>query len=105
MSIFGELSEKDDDRRGPNRRVLPGECQIASCPIYSEGRDGVAPLITRVEEIPARINLEGPWLSAPGPLRPHKPQGARFANREIGDTIVQPVGSIDEFSVRRDHHL
>jgi len=105
MSIFGELSEKDDDRRGPNRRVLPGECQIASCPIYSEGCDGVAPLITRVEEIPGRINIEAPRVIAPGPLLSHKRQGARLANREIGDTIVQPVGSIDEFSVRRDHHL
>src|SRR5208283_128008 len=95
----------NDDRRGTHWCVLTGKSEVARFPIDAESSDRVTPLITRIKKIPCGVDIKAARIIASSPFFPVERKGARLADGKPGDTVVQPIGSIDESSVMRDHDL
>ena len=97
--------QKNDNPRSPYGRVLPGEGEIPGFPVHSEARDCVTPLIARIKEISCRIEIEATRIVAAGPCLSDKRQLSALAYREERNAVVQPVGSVYESAIRRNHDL
>ena len=99
------LSQEDDDGWRANRRVLAGKGQCARVPIDVKTGDYVAPLITGKKEISCGIDVKAAGIIAACPNLTRKCQGATVPDGEEHDAVVQPIGRVYEFSVRRNHDL
>src|ERR1700685_4088191 len=85
------LAEKDNDCRSSNRCVLAGKGEAAGLPVDAETGDGVGPLVTRVKEMAAGIDIETAGIIASSPFLAGKSQHALVADGKESDAVVQPV--------------
>ena len=67
ISLLHQI-EKDNVRGVPDRNVVVGKIQTASCPIDFEHGDTIGPLITAIEEFSSRIETEAARIISPCPF-------------------------------------
>ena len=79
--------------------VLTGKGEGAGLLIDSESGDGVGLLVAAVKEIAGRIDGEAAWVVTMGPFLANICQFAIVADGEIGNAVMQPVGSVYESGI------
>src|SRR5579863_270386 len=69
---FADIAEEDDHRRGAHRGILAGKGELSRFSIDAESSDRIAPLITRVKEVPRGVDIKAAWIIASRPCLPGK---------------------------------
>ena len=80
--------EENDDRRIADGSVMAGEAEAAGFAVHTEGGNVVATLITTIEELAGRVEVEAARIIPTGPFFPGKCQGAVGAYGKYPDAVV-----------------
>src|SRR5689334_12381611 len=80
QSPISHSDQENDNGRCPNRCVIASEDKASGSSMNSETGNRIGPLITRVEKIAGRIDVETARVVAPCPCLSGESEGARLAD-------------------------
>src|SRR6185437_9075802 len=87
-------TQKHNNRRCPDRRILPRKCQLPGFPVNPETGNCIAPLVARIKKPASRIDVEAARVIASRPLLANVSQRALRSDREKRNAVVQAVRRI-----------
>ena len=96
------LRQENDVGRGAHGRVLAREGEFARLPAHAISRDAIGALVTAIQKVTCGIDGKASRVITSGPFLASVSQFSVVADGEPDDAVVQAVGPVNEFCVRRN---